>query len=274
DVLVDRPALQSAEVLVKLLVFLGQELKTAVFAPVARGGAADHLPPDAPGSEFQAIHDLGLHPAVEPGDACALAARTGTALNLDLLVWRQFRPLPPPAVPHACPPDHLARAEKDLLPLVVEVRTVVDVFKLLEGELRTAPFRTARWGDNLVRPGDGVGCRGSSRPFAPPSCHLTYCLDALGHPLQGGTVVRVVGDKFLLPTRVVGLLPACPPHHALEAGDVLIRPSTAQVSPDLLQPVGERGEVQTWMDRGQGVDGVSEDPIDELLPLHDLPHPL
>ena len=44
----------------------------------------------------------------------------------------------------ASPSDRLAGAEEDLLPLVVEVGTTVDVIEVLKGEVRPAPLPAAR----------------------------------------------------------------------------------------------------------------------------------
>ena len=60
DVLVHGPALQPVQVLVQPLVPLGQERPLAVLAPMAGGGAADHLPADAPRGELQVVGELGL----------------------------------------------------------------------------------------------------------------------------------------------------------------------------------------------------------------------
>ena len=152
---------------------------------MAGGGAADHLPADAPRRELQVVGELGVHLAGEPGDPVPLAARAGVAPDLDLPVDRQLRPLPPLAVPQAGPPDRLAGAEEDLLPLVVEVGTAVDVVEVLEGELRPAPLPAARRGCDLVRPGDGGADRADVASFAPASCGLADGLDELRRPSSG-----------------------------------------------------------------------------------------
>src|SRR6516162_4531782 len=123
DVLVHGPTLQAVQVLVPSLVPLRQVQQLAVFAPMAGGGAADHLPADAPGGELEVVGKFGVHLAAQPSDPLALAARAGAAPDLDLSVHRQLLPLPSRGMLPAGPPDRLAGAEEDLLPLIVEPGT-------------------------------------------------------------------------------------------------------------------------------------------------------
>ena len=105
-----------------------------------------------------------------------------------------FRSLLSLAVAQAGPPDRLAGAEEDLLPLVVEVGTAVDVVEVLEGELGSAPLRC---GSTVQRPRPPRRQRGlqdgATASVSPASCGLADGLDELRHLLQGGTVLGVVG---------------------------------------------------------------------------------
>src|SRR5947208_2837478 len=122
---------------------------------MAGGGAADHLPMDAPGSELQVVGEFGMHLFGETYDPFSLAARAGAARNLDLPVRGELRPLPPFAAAPARPPYRLAGSEVDLLSLVVEVGTAVDVVEVLKHERRSAPLLATRRGHDLVCPSDG-----------------------------------------------------------------------------------------------------------------------
>src|SRR5215470_9824982 len=102
------------------------------------GGAADHLTADSPCGELQIIAELGVHLAVESCDPFPLAPGADGAPNLDLPVHREFQPLPTLTVTQACPPYRLAGAEVNLLPLVVEPGTAVDMVEVLHGELEAA----------------------------------------------------------------------------------------------------------------------------------------
>ena len=145
-----------------------------------------------------------------PGEASASAAGAGVALELDLPVGRQLEPFPPLPGPPAGPPDHLVGAEEDLLSLVVEVGTAVDVVEVLEGEVRAAPLPAARRDLDLVRPGDGGATWASVAPFASAACRLADSLDELRDLPQGGTVLGVVGQQLLLPALAPWPAPSVP----------------------------------------------------------------
>src|SRR5262249_45757889 len=242
NVLIHGPTLQPVQVLVEPLVPLWQEPEIAVLATVAGGGAADHLPADAPGGKLQVVGQLGMQLVGEPDDPPSLAARAGAAPDHDLPVHRQFRPLPRLAVMETGRPDRLAGSEVDLLPLVVEPGAAIDVVEVLHRELDAAPIAPTRRGRDLVRPGYQGGGLAAVRTFAPAPCSLADGLDELGHLLQGCTILRVVSQELVLPDGLPGLLPLGPPDQALEPGGVLLRPSAAQVSPDILEPIRVSGE--------------------------------
>ena len=254
DVLVHGPALQPVQVLVPPLVALRQESPPAVLALDADGGAADHLAADAPRRELQVVGELGDDPAGQCRVSRLPLQRGQVSLlnSTSLLTGSFARFLRFPAPRHALLTD-LAGAEEDLLPLVVEVGTAVDVVEVLEGELGPAPLPAARRDLDLVRPGDGGAAWAAVAPFASAACRLADGLDELRDLPQGGTVLGVVGEQLVLPDGLPGLLPACPPHQALEAGGVLVRPGAAEVAADLLQPVGEGGEVHAGVDGRQHV---------------------
>src|SRR5258707_130985 len=80
---------------------------------------------------------------------------------------------------------------------------------------------------------DGEPRLSSLAPFPAASCGLADSLDELRPLLQGRTVLRVVGQGLLLPAGLPDLLPACPPHQALESRGVHLGPNAAQVAADL-----------------------------------------
>ena len=234
DVLVHGPALQTVQVLVEPLVPLRQEQQLAVLAPMAGGRAADHLTADASRRELQVVGELGVHLAVQSGDPLSLAAGADIALDLDLPVHRQFRSfLPFPGV-QAGSPDRLAGAEEDLLSLIVEVGTAVDVVEILDGELRPTPLPTAGRCRDLVCPGDSGPIRGCLAPFTSAAGCFADSLDELRDLPQGGTVLGVVSEELVFPALLPCLFPASPPHQALQPGGVLFRPCAAEVPAHVL----------------------------------------
>ena len=72
-----------------------------------------------------------------------LAEGARIAREFDLTVRGQFRPLLPLASAQTGLPHRLAGADEDLVALVVEVRTAVDVVEVLECELGAAPLVAA-----------------------------------------------------------------------------------------------------------------------------------
>src|SRR5262249_5507333 len=131
---------------------------------------------DASGSELQVVGEFGMYLFRETNNLLSLAARAGAALDLDLAVHGGLRPLPPFAAAPARPPYRLAGSEVDLLSLVVEPGTAVDVVEVLEGERRSGPLPAARRGRDLVCPGDGGAPLSEFFPFAPAACGLADSL--------------------------------------------------------------------------------------------------
>src|SRR5262249_25002739 len=152
NMLVHGPALQPVQVLVSPLVTLRQELHSTVFAPIAGCSAADHLPADAARRELEVIGQFRVRVVAQAGDAVSLAVRTSVAPKLDLSAHRQPRSLSPIAVTPAGPPDQLAGAEVDLLPLIVEPGAAVNVVEIRDSELDVPPLAATRRGRDLIRP--------------------------------------------------------------------------------------------------------------------------
>src|SRR3954454_1958684 len=201
------PALQPVQVLVPSFVALWLEPLLAVLAPMPEGRAADHPAADAAPAEREVEGYLAAHFLREPGNPRPLAEGAGVVPDLDLLAGS--KPRPPPAAARASPSDCLAGPEEHLLPLVVEVGTLVDVVEVREGELGTAELSAARQPADLIRPRDGWVRQGGG-VCTPASCGFADGLDAVRHLFQGGTVFGVVGEQLVLPTPVPGLLPARP----------------------------------------------------------------
>src|SRR5262249_35933030 len=122
-------------------------------------------------------------------------------------------------------------------------------------------FPSARMDDDLVCPGDLGTLRVVYSFLAPLSGRLTDGVDKLRDLPQGSAVLGVVGQQLVFPARVPRLLPTCPPHQALEASGVLGCPSAPQVAANVLEPVGEGGEVDVGVDDGQDVHGVGEQAV-------------
>src|SRR5215471_9778984 len=139
------------------------------------------------------------------------------ALDFDLLVHGELRLLLLLPLSQTGPPDNRAGADEDLLPLVVEVGTAVDVVEVLEGETLPAPLLLGRLGGEVARPGDWRAGRWDNCALFSLASNLADGLAELCHLPQGNTVLRVVGQELFFPDRLPALLPACPPHQGLEA---------------------------------------------------------
>src|SRR5262249_31408193 len=126
DMLVHRPTLQPVEVFVSPLVTFWQEGLFALLAPIAVGRAVHNLPPHATRGKLQVVGELDVF-LVQPGGPFPLASRTRAAPDLDFPISGQLPRLPPFPVQQAGSPDHLVGTEVDLLSLVVEEGTAVDV---------------------------------------------------------------------------------------------------------------------------------------------------
>src|SRR5262249_43892188 len=149
---------------------------------------------------FQVIGELDVLIAFETGDLSPLAVRACATPDLELPVGWQFPRFPPLGVQQTGSSDRLASAEVNLLALVVEERTAVDVLELLKCESRPAPFLANHRGEDLVRPGYLVACRVVVYTFlTPPSRRFGDDLDELRNLPQGGTVLGVVGQELILP---------------------------------------------------------------------------
>jgi hypothetical protein len=93
------------------------------------------------------------------------------------------------AVLQAGLPNRLVGAKVNLLQLVIEVGTAIDVIELLECELRAAPLWAVRRSRDLVYPSNGGATRGCLTRFAPASGSLADGLDELRHLRQAGTIL-------------------------------------------------------------------------------------
>src|SRR5262249_47054928 len=124
DMQVHSPTLQPVQVLVSSAESFGRKPCLAVLAPMPGGLAENHSSVHAAPRELQVIGELAVSLLAEPGDPCSLAEGAGAVR--DLHRTGGLGPRQPLAEMRACPPDHLARAEEDLLPLIVEVGTLVD----------------------------------------------------------------------------------------------------------------------------------------------------
>src|SRR5262249_544876 len=209
DVLIHGPALQAVQVLVEPLVPLRQEQKFAVLTPMLGGGATNHLTADASPGELQVISDLGVHLGVIARHSLALAPRAGVAPDFDLPVYRQLRPLRPLAAMQARFLECLAGADVYLLSLILQPATALNAGEVVHDELAAAPLAAARRSRNLVGPGDHWGRGGVCCPFLPILCGIADGLDELRNPHQGDAILGVVGEEFVLPALLPGLLPAC-----------------------------------------------------------------
>src|SRR5262249_7189115 len=130
DEVVHRPALQAIEMLVKPLVGAGQQRPLALLAPISYGGVADNLPANGSPGEPEVVRKLGVDLVRAPDNILPFTARACAAPDHDLLVYGQFGSLPRCAVPMTCFSDSRAGAEKDFLPLVIEIGTAVDVIEV------------------------------------------------------------------------------------------------------------------------------------------------
>src|SRR6266481_4307698 len=111
------------------------------------------------------------------------------------------------------------------------------MIEVLDRESRLAEFPPARRPGDLVRPSNGGATEGCLTTFASVAGCFAHGLDELRDLLQGGTVLCVVAEQLVLPTLLAHLLPACPPHQALEARGIFVRPGVAEVPGDILQAV-------------------------------------
>src|SRR6516164_3712889 len=103
-------------------------------------GAAGHLTSETTRSEYKIINNLCAPLAVHVGDLRPFAKGALVAANLDLPVGPYPLGLPPLARPYTAPPYCLAGANENFIPLVIKVGALIDVFKVLEGELNVAPL--------------------------------------------------------------------------------------------------------------------------------------
>src|SRR6516164_5310454 len=147
--LVHRPTLQGVEVLVQPLVPLRQEGHAALLAPIRNGPALDHPSPHPRGSEHQVeclfppwVLNL-VAAARDLNNGFRLALWTVPALDDDALAHPQLT-INALAATSQRSLQRFAGADIDSLPLVVEVRALVDVCEVRMKEGDGAPTRPKR----------------------------------------------------------------------------------------------------------------------------------
>src|SRR5215831_14287676 len=270
--LVHGPTLQGVEVLVPSLVPPGEEVPAAVQAAVEGSSALDDLPPDATLSDPQVVGQLDVHLLRVASNSPSLAERASQASDHDPAAHPELLPAPPPLL-RVYPPERLVGPEENLVPLVIEVSALVNVFEFREGEMAPAKFpaRRGRW--NVVRPSHLGRASGVSGLAPVLSRRLDDRGDVLRHPPQGRTVLSVIGEELLLDGFPATRLPRPPPRYALRPGGVGLRPGAAQVGAHILQPVRVGREVDAGMDDRKDVAGVRQDMVHQPFLARLFPHP-
>src|SRR5438132_3059241 len=89
---------------------------------------------------------------------------------------------------------------------------------------------------------------GAIDPTAAGSLLVDDFGDALSNPPQGGAVLGVVGDKFLLDGIPAARLPRPSPRYTLGTGGVATRPSATKVGTHVFQPIRVSREVDSRVD--------------------------
>jgi hypothetical protein len=230
-ILVHGPALQRVAELFRPQVVRREEPLPAPGTIVPSGPVAGHPPADAAAGDAEVEGQPGQGPVLPPDQFHTPAARAAVAKDFDLPVDRAI-PLPalgPPA--GGVPLEELPGAGTDLVPVVVEGGTVVEVAEVGDAVDRLVPAvhpPPGRFTDprHLVAVVTyGPACRGQVGADG---------MQELRHHSQGGTILQVVRPERLLEGRRAGLLPPPPPDDALGARGVWGRPAEAQVAGEVL----------------------------------------
>jgi hypothetical protein len=221
--------------------------------------AHDDFPPDSARGDDEIIGPLPAcldHPWEPPGVQFQVRPRAGrTRRPHDYKVSVDSEPLvrPPRSSSRSPSLQDRARADVDMIPLVIEIGAPADELEVGEDVLVQPPHPSGPGAVDVIdeadfrrgRPGARTGLIGGG-----PYCGL---LDEVDNSHQGQAVFEVICEDLLLPAVVTARLPPPAPHDALDRRGNF-RPLEAEQAADVLEAIGVGAEVEMGVDYREDVD--------------------